>query len=425
MKILMMTNTYFPIVGGIERSIQSFSEAFRKLGHEVKIVAPAFAGAPKKEEHVIRLPAIQKVRRTVFSVNYPVAGPLSKLLRTFVPDIVHSHHPFFIGDFALRVSREYKVPLVFTYHIMFEHYLHYWTVQSEASKRFIIELSTGYANLCQQVVAPSVGVRNLLLERGVTAPIEVVPTGIDVKGLAKGHGRAFRERYRIPADSLVIGYVGRLAPEKNIDYLVNCLIAFLRTEPKACALFVGEGPLKSPVKKALKKAGLGDRVIVTGLLRHEELADAYAAMDVFAFTSLSETQGVVLTEAMAAGVPVVAVEATGVRDVVKNYVNGRSVSENDQAQFIHALSWVLNLAPDRLRSLKEHARATAQRFSEETSVRKMLNIYERLCSGSSGSHDQDSAWQVLAGRLEADLDILENLVEAGGAAFAGGLYKKK
>ena len=116
MRILMMTNTYFPIVGGLEQSVHSFSEAFKILGHEVLIVTPTFEGAPIEEPGVIRLPAFQKFNRTVFSVNFPVSRLLTRLMKEFSPDIVHSHCPFFMGDFALRLSRQHAIPLVFTYH---------------------------------------------------------------------------------------------------------------------------------------------------------------------------------------------------------------------------------------------------------------------------------------------------------------------
>jgi glycosyltransferase involved in cell wall biosynthesis len=116
MNILMMTNTYFPIVGGLEQSVYSFSEELRSLGHEVLIVTPAFEGMPQEEPGVIRIPAFQKFSGTIFSVNFPVSGLLTRLMEEFSPDMVHSHCPFFMGDFALRLSRQHAIPLVFTNH---------------------------------------------------------------------------------------------------------------------------------------------------------------------------------------------------------------------------------------------------------------------------------------------------------------------
>ncbi len=176
MNILMMTNTYFPMVGGLEQSVYSFSEEFKSLGHEVLIVTPAFAGAPIEEPGVIRIPSFQKFSGTIFSLNFPVSGLLTRLMKEFCPDMVHSHCPFFMGDFAVRLSRQHAIPLVFTYHTMFEQYMHDWPVQNEGVKRFIVKLAAGYSNFVDQVIVPSESVKNILLKRGVKTPMEVIPT---------------------------------------------------------------------------------------------------------------------------------------------------------------------------------------------------------------------------------------------------------
>ena len=181
----MMTNTYFPIVGGLEQSVYSFSEQFKALGHEVLIVTPTFDGAPVEEPGVIRLPAFQKFSGTIFSVNFPVSGLLTRLMKEFSPDIVHSHCPFFMGDFALRLSRQHAIPLVFTYHCMFEEYVHDWPVQNEGVKRFIVKLAAGYANLVDQVIVPCESVQEILVKRGVKTPMEIVPTGVDLEAFFK------------------------------------------------------------------------------------------------------------------------------------------------------------------------------------------------------------------------------------------------
>jgi len=164
MKILMMTNTYTPVIGGVEESIRAFTEQFKKEGHDVLIVAPEFKNVPKREEGIIRIPALQEFNHTDFSVNLPIPGLLAKIMKEFKPDIVHSHHPFLIGDMALRLCGQYDIPLVFTYHTMYEDYLHYIPIRNELIKRFVIELSAGYANLTDHVIVPSQSVFDLLRE---------------------------------------------------------------------------------------------------------------------------------------------------------------------------------------------------------------------------------------------------------------------
>lgn len=418
MKILMMTNTYFPLVGGIEQSIRSFCDEFRRLGHEVFIVAPSQEGKAEDEEHVIRVPALKKFYKTDFSINLPVPGLLPKIMRTFSPDIVHSHHPFFMGDFALRLSRQYHLPLIFTYHIMVEKYVHYLPIHNEGAKRFVIEIAAGYANLADRVIVPGPGVREILLRRGVTSPVDVIPTGVDLKHFSGGNGADFRARNRIPPDAFVIGHVGRLAPEKNLDFLTGCLVEFLKEEPRAHVLMVGQGPSQRMIRAAFERSGLEARLHLTGFLYKEDLADAYCAMDGFAFASLSETQGVVLLEAMAAGVPVVTVDAPGTREVVKDRLNGRMIESPDQREFIDALAWMLGCPPEELRALKRQAKETAGNYSISSCARQMLAVYEDLRGKKIDPlRRNDSSWYMLKDRLKVEWDMFKNLIEAGEAAL--------
>ncbi|MBI5149313.1 MAG: glycosyltransferase [Candidatus Omnitrophica bacterium] len=418
MNILMMTNTYFPLVGGLEQSIRSFCDEFRRLGHEALIVAPDYEGKAEDEANVIRVPALKKFYKTDFSVNLPVPGLLPRIMKTFSPDIVHSHHPFFMGDFALRLSRQYHRPLVFTYHIMVEKYVHYLPIHNEGAKKFVIEVAAGYANLADQVIVPSPSVRDILLRRGVVSPVEVVPTGVDLKRFVNGNGADFRGHNRIPAGDLVIGYVGRLAPEKNMDFLIGCLVESLKKEPRARALIVGQGPSQEMVKAAFEKAGLGGRLHLTGFLYDQDLVDAYFAMDVFAFASLSETQGVVLLEALAAGVPVVALDAPGTREVVKDRWNGRLVDSPDRQKFIDALTWISGCPPGTLRALKERAKETVKDYSMSSCARRMLEIYENLRGkGVASLRRNDNSWYMLKDRLKAEWDLLKNLIDASEAAL--------
>ncbi len=420
-----MTNTYFPIVGGIEQSIYSFSDKFKNLGHEVLIVTPNFEGMPAEEPGVIRIPAFQKFNGTIFSVNFPVSGLLTRLMKEFSPDMVHSHCPFFMGDFALRLSRQHAIPLVFTYHTMFEQYVHYWPVQNEGVKRFMVKLAAGYANLMDQLIVPSESVRDILLKRGVKTPMEVVPTGIDPKHFSKGDGKAFRERNQIPPDALVVGHAGRLASEKNLEFLTDCLVELLKKEPKAHALIVGLGPSEKMIKDTFAQAGLGKRLHLTGALHYQHLVDAYFAMDVFAFASLSETQGIVLIEAMAAGVPVVALDAPGAREVVEDRRNGRLLKEMDQQSFIDAMLWVLSRSAQELQTIKQSARMTARQFSIDSSSKRMLEIYEKIRERRFVPLDKKNSSQyLLLWRMKAEWDIYSNYIKSAAASVFEGDFQE-
>src|SRR3954463_8732615 len=222
MNICMMTNTYLPHVGGVARSVSTFAEEYRKQGHGVLVVAPNFDGKPpsKRAEAIVeRVAAIQKFNGSDFSVRLPLAASLSDRLDAFKADIIHAHHPFLLGDTALRIASNKNVPIVFTHHTRYEDYTHYVPFDSPALKEIATNLPTSFANLCDGVIAPSESMARLIRKRGVEVPIKVVPTGIDVKAFASADGSGFREKYNIPARAFVVGHVGRLAPEKNLGYL--------------------------------------------------------------------------------------------------------------------------------------------------------------------------------------------------------------
>ncbi len=378
MNILMVTNTYAPNVSGVARSVTMFSAAYRGRGHRVLVVAPEFDGAPEKEDDVVRVGALRNFAGTDYSV---VIGPplyLARAVDAFAPDIVHSHGPFLLGITAARVARARRLPLVFTHHTLYEQYTHYVPVDSALMKRIALSRGTRYANASDAVFAPSHSIRELLRARGVSVPIYEVPTGVPLADFADGDGAGFRARHGIPADAVVVGTVGRLAEEKNLDFLSRALARFLAATPAAYALIVGDGPSHEPMAEIFAAAGLSRRVVFTGALSPPALIDAYHAMNAFAFASLTETQGLVLAEAMAAGVAVVAVDAPGAREIVRDGVNGRLLPRADAAAFHAALDWVIRRSDDQARRLSAVARTGARDFSLDVVTERALAAYGEI-----------------------------------------------
>ncbi|MDA8165863.1 MAG: glycosyltransferase [Desulfobacteraceae bacterium] len=425
MHILMMTNTYLPHVGGVARSVATFSSAFRRAGHRVLVVAPTFPGMPPGERDVLRVPAIRNFNGSDFSVRIPVPG-LGGRLDRFRPDIVHTHHPFLLGGAALRYATSRGLPLIFTHHTMYEQYTHYLPAECAATTPYLIALATEYANRCEGVVAPSESVAAVLRERGVKAPVTVIPTGIDRAQLAAGDGGRLRRRAGIPADAFVVGHVGRLAPEKNIGFLAEAAAAFLLGNERARLLVVGSGPAAEEVRAALARCRVAGRLHFTGTLLGRGLANAYQAMDVFAFSSKSETQGMVLAEAMAAGVPVVALDAPGAREVVRDGENGRLLPAERVEPFRAALAWVA-ARPGRERAiLQEAARGTAAHFDQELCARKALRFYVQAMSASrrNGASFEHGPLAQARRRLETEWDLWSSRAEAAIQAWRQGSRNK-
>ncbi|HEY0634908.1 MAG TPA: glycosyltransferase [Gammaproteobacteria bacterium] len=426
MNILILTNTFTPHVGGVARSVTAFTEEYRKRGHRVLVVAPEFPAMPPHEIDVVRVPAIQNFNASDFSVVLPLHPPLTATLDAFRPDIVHSQHPYLLGMTALRIARRRGLPLVFTHHTLYEQYTHYIPGDSPALKRFAIELATRYANLADQVFAPSESIRDLIQQRGVTTPIAVVPTGVHLDHFAQGDGRAFRRNTGIPEEAYVVGHLGRLAPEKNLEFLAQAVAAFVAAHPHGHFLIIGTGPSEAAIRDIFTQAGLGAHLHIVGILQQQALSDALHAMDVFAFASTSETQGMVLTEAMAAALPVVALDAAGAREVVSDRYNGRLLQEATPAAFTAALQWMAGLSGESLREMKHAALATAEAFSMPRLAEKALACYAALMAGTHAAPSKDeNSWHEVVTALKTEWNILKSVAGAGDAALGTHLFSEK
>ncbi|AJF06617.1 glycosyltransferase [Geoalkalibacter subterraneus] len=411
MKICMFTNTYLPHVGGVARSVSAFAEDLRALGHDVMVIAPIFPGVAelKEERHaVLRVPAIQNFNGTDFSVRLPLPGRIHRELDEFQPDIIHSHHPFLLGDAALRTASARELPLVFTHHTLYERYTHYVPFDSPMMQRFAIHLSTRYANLCQLVIAPSESLADLIRRRGVATPCRVVPTGVDVNFLSQGDGQAFRQENHIPGDAFVIGHLGRLAPEKNLAYLARAAAAVVRENADAWFLVAGSGPAADQIKEIFTAQGCDQRLVHVGQLQGDALRNCYAAMDLFVFSSTSETQGLVLVETMASGNPVIALDASGVREVLRDRENGRLLpTDAPESVFSSAIEETLK-NPEVIVKYSEQARRTAHEFSRQSTVKRLEEAYRSVLE-TTPEHNKDAdigGWDAWLRMLKSEWNLV-------------------
>jgi 1,2-diacylglycerol 3-alpha-glucosyltransferase len=416
MKIAMFTNTYLPHVGGVARSVQTLEEACRARGHEVRVIAPEFEGA-EPSPHVLRVPAIQNFNGSDFCVRLPLPNLVRDFMEEFRPDLIHSHHPFLLGDAALREGWKIKVPVVFTHHTLYERYTHYVPLDSEALKRMAIQLATDYCNLCDTVIAPSESIAALLFDRGVTTPIRTIPTGIDTEAFARGVGSNFRKRANIRKNTILIGHVGRLAAEKNLGFLAEALIPCLHQRQDAAFLLVGDGDARKEILSRFAEAGLEDRIHAPGKLTGSDLSDAYAAMDCFAFASQTETQGIVLAEAMAAGNPVIALDGPGVREIVRDGENGCLLPADARPEdFCHALQQMIS-RPAKRRSMAAAARLSAQDYDTARCTGQMIACYTELVAAQRRLAEPDSTpWDRLIAGIEIEWELLAAKVSAVTAA---------
>ncbi|MDZ7770425.1 MAG: glycosyltransferase [Woeseiaceae bacterium] len=268
MRIGMFTNTYLPHVGGVARSVSALAADLRSLGHDVTVIAPTFEKADqvfKIVDHVVRVPAIQNFNGSDFSASVPAPVALNNVLDELNFELVHSHHPFLLGDTAVRVARRYDVPLLFTHHTRYEMYTHYVSSESARMQEFAANLATEYANLGDGVIAPSESIAELVRSRGVTVPVEVVPTGVDVKKFSTRDRHAIPQELGLPYRCPVIGHVGRLAEEKNLGFVAESAVHVLRRLPDSHFIVAGKGPGQEEMEEAFERAGVSDRVFFSAI----------------------------------------------------------------------------------------------------------------------------------------------------------------
>jgi 1,2-diacylglycerol 3-alpha-glucosyltransferase len=330
-RIGFFTDTYTPQINGVVSSIRLFAEALERQGHVVFIFAPTprlDADGPR----VVRMPSVpyafQPEMRlaSVYSVRAHRHAHVADL------DIVHSHSPFAIGLFGLAVARYYGVPYVHTYHTMYSDYLHYlW--ETDLTRAATKRLSREFCDKCDVVIAPSTKLRRAFVEWGVRRPLAVtLPTGVETWRFAArdaGKVAAFQREHAIPDGDRVLVFVGRLGKEKNVELLVESMRKVV--DPRARLLIVGDGPYRPELERLIDAAGIRDRVTLTGYMDPADVPVAYHAADALFFASTTETQGLVIAEAMAAGLPVVAVRDAAVADAVEDGINGLLVAESADA----------------------------------------------------------------------------------------------
>jgi 1,2-diacylglycerol 3-alpha-glucosyltransferase len=382
LRVAMFTNNYLPFIGGVPLSIDRLSRGLHFLGEEVKVFAPTYRNTwmDPDDDSVIRCPGLFDIHLAGFPIANIFSPQIRAAFKAWNCDLVHVHQPFWLGHTGMRLAKKRGLPVVFTYHTRLERYTHYLPLPGTALKNLVIHvLIKRFANRCDAIITPTPSTEEYLRNLGVSALIETIPTGIGIEDYdcwTLSEVRALRQRYVDNEAPLLIS-VSRMAIEKNLDFLIDGLAKVKgQTRTPFKCLLVGDGPEKARLEEKVSALGLADKIVFTGRLTPREVARCYLAADLFVFASTSETQGMVLIEAMAGGCPVVAVRASGVYDVVKDGYNGLMVAESTE-------SWskaVVTLLSDRRRLsvLSDNSRVFAEDYSEAKTSQQVLKLYRRV-----------------------------------------------
>lgn len=382
MKIAMMTNNYKPFVGGVPISVERLAQGLRARGHEVCIFAPDY-GTEEAEEDVVRIRTFSKTLTSGMAVPDIRDKRIGEAFECRNFDLIHVHQPMLVGNLALHLARQYQLPLVYTYHTQYAAYLHH--VPFLADKKLLTGMvkkalpfyMNHFMKQCSMIFAPSGEIREYLEKQAVPS-VCVLPTGLDAASYQPDRTRseAIRRQYGAGKKYLLCT-VARLEQEKNLYVLLRAAAA-LQQRLGDCfrLLLVGEGSERMRLQEYAQSLGLSDAAVFVGAVPNTEVKDYLFAGDLFWFASKSETQGIVLAEAMAAGLPVVAVEACGTRDIVVDGVNGCLTEESAEMLALRAAK-VLE-SNDLHERMSRAALDTAYRYHAEQISLTAQQAYQRV-----------------------------------------------
>lgn len=417
MRIAMLTNNYLPFVGGVPISIKRLSEGLRNLGNEVYIFAPTY-DEETEEDNVIRFRSFDKKIANGCVIPNILDPVIKKAFEENSFDLIHVHHPILIGNTALHLGKKYGIPVVYTYHTRYEQYLHHLKpyhkllshYENEDNKvikqmeeklidfsenKFIPYYIRKFTKQCDLVFAPTTLMKYHLLNQGATTDIEVLPTGLNEAFFQKNQeiSNGIRESYG-GEDKFLLCTVSRLEKEKNLTFLLQGMKHLKdKLGDRFHLLIIGDGTKRAELELSVKRLGLEHQVTFVGTVSQEEISNYYEACDLFVFSSKSETQGIVLLEAMAASLPVVAVKASGVNDIVLNHFNGYTTNED------------------------------VEEFSEE--IRKLLLENERYKMVSAGAYKTANEYRSITISKKAEQFYIEAIIQKGERYASKSLQKKQ
>ncbi len=369
MRIAFLTEIYSPIKNGVVHAVQLSRDELRRRGHDVAIIAPLTPGIRTGDHAVYSVPAVPLPGNTGYTLPVPQLSGLSRVLSSV--DIIHTHHPFSLGMWGQRVARKFNKPLIFTNHTQYHQYTHYVPLIGSAIQPGLAHHLQRFVAGCTLVIAPAPLTAQQLKAMNHTTPVAHVPNGIDTVRFARGNGQAIRIRLGLDQRTPLILYVGRLSAEKNVRFLVETVMSM--PERPQLAL-VGNGPERTSLETMIERRRAHDHIHILGDLSYQQMPDAYDAATVFATTSTSEVHPLVILEAMAAGVPVVAFRAQGTADVIDDHVTGL-LTEHTATAFTRGLRTFLEQEHLRAQCGAQAQAVAHSQYSIDASVTKLLDTY--------------------------------------------------
>ena len=337
MHIAFFTNAYHPVISGVVRSVDSFRKALSENGHNVFIFTHNAEDYIDTQPFIFRYPTIPIHLPSDFPATLPISPFIDRVFPILKPQVIHTHHPVLLGDTAANKAKTNNLPLVFTYHTNYQEYSHYFSISREKPSGLVKDTIefwiADFLKNCQQIIVPTSTMKDQIARiYGVNKEdMSVIPTGIELEPYTVADRWKMRKIKKWEEDLKVLISVGRLSKEKSFDTLLKSFSLVHKEYPETILVLIGDGPEKENIQILAHDLEISHAVEFSGKQKFEKIPEFLKAADIFVFASTSETQGLVTIEAMAAGLPVVAVRATGTVDAVENQQQGYLTENNPQA----------------------------------------------------------------------------------------------
>lgn len=387
LRIGIFTDAYYPQISGVVTSVVTLRNELQKLGHEVYIITVATPETKNMahEEGIIRIKSIPFRKWKELRIGLPFYIKLKAKIKSLHLDVIHTQTEFSIGMVGRRIAKHLNIPLVHTYHTMYVDYTHYiynFNVGKDFVKGMVKRMTRSFISCCSVAIAPTKKTKDALLSYGVKVPIEIIPTGIDIKhfkrlGQADPVLKELRQRYKLDENAKILLFLGRVSEEKSVNVLINAFPRILEREKDALLLIVGDGPDREALQARAKDSPAAHRIVFTGMVKFSEVPNYYSLAHVFVNASKTETQGLTIMEAMASGLPIVVYNDSNIAEHIKDGVSGRLF--NNEEEFVEAALSALN-DEEKNRRLIQSGHEVIASLSKENFAKRVADLYENLLS---------------------------------------------
>jgi 1,2-diacylglycerol 3-alpha-glucosyltransferase len=376
-RIAVFTNGYRPTINGVVNSIEAFRQGLEAAGHEVYVFAPGPYRPVEDPHFVFRYPSVCLGRCPDHPVALPFGRARGRGIGEPTVDVVHTQHPWWVGDWGLAYARRHRIPAVTTIHTQYEQYAHYaWPAPAGVLRGILRAGVRRHCSRCAIVMTPGRAMRGYLQELGVTSPIEVVPNATDLSGFDAADGGTVRAQYGVAPDDVLYAFVGRAAKEKSLDALIRSFCLVASELPPAKLMIVGGGPELGALKALAGSQACAERIILTGLIPYEQIRGYHAAADVFVTASVTEVQPLSLNEAMAARTPIAGIDAGGINDMVEDGVTGLLSPPDEGVEGLARVMLELGRNEALRARMAEAAREASRRYDIPQATGKLIEVYE-------------------------------------------------